>query len=62
MKGRSKYPPNVGKVAWRQYGSRLQRYRDNLINLVDSGEAVKMGRSYQSNAFEREYGHSKQET
>jgi len=25
--------------------------RNNLINLVESGEAVKMGRSYQSNAL-----------
>ena len=31
--------------------------RNNLINLVESGEAVKIGRSYQSNAFKREYGH-----
>jgi hypothetical protein len=25
--------PKVGKVVWRQYDSRLHRYRDNLIDL-----------------------------
>ena len=28
----------------------LHRYRDDLINLVESGEAMKMGRSYRFNA------------